>query len=318
MFQSNESLSVDNFKEGYKNVVWDTSSGKVSFHGQWSKERVFCAKDNQLVYLEIATNEKQKSYTWYRGTLDNLNPYPPPDENMVIDREFDCVWEPNIDRWDKSGISYPWRYRLRGMNYLEFVERNIDPTPMPSYELMELDPKIRTKKNITDRTPFIEKALYYEQPGVAGIPLSVQFGGWSGCGLHSISYIEWKKAYFLYTSTYYDEYPIKAWWLTPQGKILEEKLPAKIPFLSASEISIYPVKSGFFIKIWGAQRPNAYLAKDGKMEALIEYPVLDVSISPDGCKAAFVHTTNIRKFGDGNDKDRTLKIIDFCKNEVRK
>nr|WP_319392707.1 hypothetical protein [uncultured Desulfobacter sp.] len=321
MFQSNQTLSPDryDYEGGFKNVVWDTSDGTVSFAGSWKKSRIVCAKEDQVVCVKMDPLKNQTA--WYRGPLGYLKPYPRPDEDMIIDKEFDCAWEPKKDIWDYLGVSrpYPWKYRLCGMNYLEFVEREIDPNPMPHCRLMDIIPERRTQAEIARQTPFIEKAIYYERAGGEGIPLPINFGGWSKCKLYTIRYIEWKTAYFLYTGKYYDEYPIRAWWINSKGRIVEKKFPVKLPILSGSEISIYPVKPGYFLKVWGAQRPNAYLIEDDKIKELIKYPIIGrVSVSPDGCKAAFAHTTNIRKLAFGNDKDRTIKIINFCKNEVIK
>ena len=313
MFKSNEALAPG---PDYKITVWDTSTGEVSFSHPWEKgSAVICVKDGQVFYH--TRNQKNNKSTFYRGPLDQLQPCPRPNKNMVIDERMDCDWEYRSGQYESPGGPYPYEYRLLGMNYLRVVGRMDDSNLAPQTNAVRMTQEDQSIKEDSSALNTL-KVVYYERPGSPGVVLPVQFGRRGDCGFYNIQYIKWKNAYFFSPGQYYENIVPRVWWLSPHGKAKEEKLPQNLPFTTAL-ISFYPVRAGLFVTIGGyPNEPGAYLIQDGKVTPLIKYPVFDVSISPDGCKAAFGHTTNMRKLGHGYDKDRTIKMIDFCKNEVTK
>lgn len=298
LFRTKPSLSPEG---GSKSILaaWDTSTGKIDFAHAWHiRNRVLCVKKEKFVYIK---RDESFNWTYHQGTLKQSEPYPPPLKNMTFDRFFDCRWEikPHYITGDYTYRTTP----LCGENYLEIVREVDDPTPVPGHH--------KEEKNYERPAAF--EVEYYSHKGAKGILLPIRFGGISGCDFHNIRYMEWKNAYFLSTSQYYDDVPLKVYWLDTQGQLSKIELPKELPFPETSPISIYPVRAGLLVLIGGYPKgPGAYLVTEKKAIPLINYPVNIASISPDGCKASFAHTTNMRKFGYWRDKDRTIKIIDFC------
>ena len=55
-----------------------------------------------------------------------------------------------------------------------------------------------------------------------------------------------------------------------------------------------------------------YLIRGEKVDRLIVGSVHEVSISPDGCKAAFIHARNTKEYFPRTKPCRTIKLINFC------
>jgi hypothetical protein len=56
-----------------------------------------------------------------------------------------------------------------------------------------------------------------------------------------------------------------------------------------------------------------YLMRGGSVETVLTGEIHAVSVSPDGCNAAFIHAKNTKEYLSQKKPYRTVKSINFCK-----
>lgn len=122
----------------------------------------------------------------------------------------------------------------------------------------------------------------------------------------------WKNAYFVWNSGW-----ARGGWLYPDRGFEEVRLEPPSPNLSGSKIAL-PVRNGFLYishdidSISDPGKSGIYVYRDGRYMRAVVGLVDSVSISPDGCKAAFVHVRSIAQVSQGK---RTMKMIDVCSTQ---
>ena len=149
-----------------------------------------------------------------------------------------------------------------------------------------------------------------------------------------VTYASFKDAYFLYPITYIDtntgkEEPIgpwpkgksvSVWWLTSDGTVTSETIPY-MEFMRGGSRGFFPTRKGIFIyshKADGAGKPGdagGYLAQDNRVTKLITGLLEGVSISPDGCRVAFVHDPYDTIYGKDRLDRVTVKAINLCEED---
>jgi hypothetical protein len=139
-----------------------------------------------------------------------------------------------------------------------------------------------------------------------------------------INYVPFKGAYFL-TGDYFianpehplDGYnrspwpkglPIPMWWLYPDGRVEEIRLPTDSRFATAT--TTFPAKAGvYYISPDYPHGDGLFKVIDqNKVERIIKGFIDAYAVSPDGCRIAMDHDPSyVGKRGLG-----TLKVIDIC------
>ncbi|WP_156919633.1 hypothetical protein [Syntrophorhabdus aromaticivorans] len=89
--------------------------------------------------------------------------------------------------------------------------------------------------------------------------------------------------------------------------------------LLQGRVTIHPVKPGYLVEYNSGRYTETdpgdrglYLIRGEKVDRLIVGSVHEVSISPDGCKAAFIHARNTKEYFSRTKPCRTIKLINFC------
>lgn len=123
-------------------------------------------------------------------------------------------------------------------------------------------------------------------------------------------YYEFKGAYAIYSPHTAKRF----WWLYPDGKVEEVTLP--------TELRPYPTRRGV-VAGWGKTKSNRdpgsgglYLwTERGQPIRLLAGYAREVTISPDGCKIAFVHYPYVDATKIDDPAPITLKAINLCMEE---
>ncbi|TAN41564.1 MAG: hypothetical protein EPN22_15040 [Nitrospirae bacterium] len=79
-------------------------------------------------------------------------------------------------------------------------------------------------------------------------------------------------------------------------------------------LSFFPLRDDYLIhsNTGRVSLRGLYLMKGQKVEKVLLGSIHGVSISPDGCKAAFVHARNTEEYLSQKKPYRTVKTINFC------
>lgn len=263
-------------------TIWNTSSGKiVPVH---ANRAVMCVKDKQLL-LGIKDRATNKT-TIYRGSLENPKEHPMPNPEMKIDDIYDCDWVPLA-----NPNNFPHTKKLRGNNHFKTVE-----------------PKTDTSKG---------KVFYYEHLGTEGkehsiYPLSYRF-----------TYSEFLDAYMVDNGMYDPSNPERGLFriLERNGNLRDVPFPQ---IMLKGRQDIYPLKNGYLSDYRSGKYTSTdpgdhglWLLQGENAERLIVGAIHGVSISPNGCKVAFIHARNSNEYFSQKKPYRTVKYIDFCKGETR-
>lgn len=141
--------------------------------------------------------------------------------------------------------------------------------------------------------------------------------------LSTTRYYEFKKAYFVHTS-YFD--PTKkyarswpqntratSYWLSPDGRYEAVEYPSDI-------VTPEPTKLGLAYRVLtrNGSKDGIYLYKpDGRRDTVVRGYVTEMTISPDGCRVAFVHAPDAKSDTAGPNSRRTLKVTDLCQGDKK-
>jgi hypothetical protein len=292
LFPSNEKLVPGGGPA--KMMVWNLSTGRVDPTPLTS---VICAREGQ-VFFGRRDNSTNK-VTYYRGPLENPREYPPPGPDMRLDDRFDCGWAPKFSR-----ASVPYRIKLKDANYLEilkdeFLGENfiVNHGQVRYYEKLDLPPKLL--------------AIYADL-----------------AGRYDIHFNQLQNAYFISPNQYFpdDPYYNSMWWLKRNGDLTEIPLPKNLPWLLRGGLDIYPLRVGYVAIYQGggtrsmkdAGSRGLYLIKGDACEIVLLGSIHGISVSPDGCKAAFSYARNTEEYFSQKNPYRTVKTINFCEGSKMK
>lgn len=265
---------------------WNPITGKVEFFHQL--DGFVCTCDGQVLFWVRDTSTGKARFRYYRGPVGNVQEYPPPGLNMRIDDRFDCGWVPGSDR------KIPYRITLKGDNYIEITKES----------------------NIADRS---RESCYYEKPGLSPTPLPVHVD--IAAAHYAIRFNQLRNTYFISPALYMpgDPYYQSMWWLSRDGHLTHVPFPKKIIWPSQGSTDIYPLRDGYLAFYNGGKMSatdpgprGLYLIKGDHMEKVLLGSIHGVSISPDGCRAAFSHARNIKEDLSRTKPYLTVKTINFC------
>ncbi len=273
-------------------TVWNPDTGKVDFYHQASLLK--CVRKGKVLFTEDS-GPKWKKPKWepsiYQGTVENPQDHPAPGLDMRIDSSFDCDWVPG-NTSGRDPIKAPHKYKLRGENYIEFIELSTDASP--------------------------GKMVYHEKPGTKGTPLPFYLSL-----AYSMSYSEFLDAYVIFgdkRSVYLKPDTRSFWILERNGNLRSIDYP--LAMMKGYVRGIYPLKCGYMVQ-YGQEQYKAtdpgdnglWLANGEKAIRLIVGAIHAVSVSPDGCRAAFIHARHSNEYFSQKNPYRTIKVINFCKRE---
>lgn len=298
IFTSTESLTPG--KRPYSVKVWNIKTGKIV---SMDLESVRCVRDGQVVYMKKGTSNN--SWIYYRGPLENAKEHPAPGPDMKMDEVFDCDWVPMENYNDKP---LPHRFKLHGENYVEILEAR---TRLFEHEKQ---PRDRKREKETGDLGTKGKFIYHHNandPGRAMPPHS-----WDG-----ITYSEYLDAYAV-GMNYYDprEPETRSFWILQRNGDLKEITYPKTTLEGRN--ALFPVKPGYLVHYNGGplteekDTRGLYLIQGEQVQRLIIGVVHHVSISPDGCKAAFIQASNVKEDISTQKPYRTVKLINFCQGGV--
>jgi hypothetical protein len=303
LFPSSKDLIPDSLPNKIK--VWSLSTGQMVSS---NLDSVICVREGQVFY-GVKNESANKMATFFRGPLDNAREHPNPDgsdsmfnedHTMVIDENFDCDWVSRVSASPypppKGG---PYRYKLRGENYLEILKPN---TQIPKDKIIGGNWAIYYA-GLDDQNG----AIYHADPAAPG--KKVPF--------YDITYSEYLDAYVVSNGVYEPARPDRSSFfiLKRNGDLKEVPYPQT---LFHGEVTMYPVKQGYLVQYNSGRTTETdpgdrglYLMQGEKVERLIVGSIHGVSISPDGCKVAFVHARNTKEYFSRTKPYRTLKVINL-------
>jgi len=267
-------------------TVWNPDSGKVDFYHQASLLK--CVRAGEVLFREDVG--KKFIPIIYRGPVNKPQEHPAPRSDMRIDSFFDCDWVPG-ESSGRAPIKVPHKYKLKGENYIELVEL------------------------LTDASP--GKMVYYEKPGAKGKPLPFYLNL-----SYRISYSEFLNAYVIVGEKFSRPEAITRsfFMLARDGNLSRINYPQVM--LKGSVEQIYPLKCGYLAH-YGQEKyklndpgdHGLWLINGERSSCLIVGAIHAVSVSPDGCKAAFIHSRTSNEYFSQKKPYRTVKVINFCAGE---
>lgn len=284
LFSSTESLAPG--KRPYHVKVLNTITGRLvstRFH------LAMCVRDGVAMFLgEVDASGKRESY---RGTPERYQQSPQPAPDQTFDSNFDCNWVPKASFPVASpATGGPYRYKMRGDNYLDIVELKSDSS----------------KGRVIYRTRNGDKGKplpFYPMPPFP----------------YRIAYSEFLDAYLLHREEFEPAKPdTRSFWILKRnGDLKEITYP---PALLKGRVTLYPLKLGYLVHYNSGKytmtdpgERGLYVIQGDRVQRLIVGSIHGTSVSPDGCRAAFIHARNVRESTSQTKPHRTVKLIDFCK-----
>lgn len=145
--------------------------------------------------------------------------------------------------------------------------------------------------------------------------------------VNHFDYVEFENAYLLQSrASTPDAVPL--WLLRPDGTVAKLLEPTGQPWERIGWIGYVLTKKGVFLisrvadGLAAAGKSGGYLLEGDTPKRLIVGLLDHVSVSPNGCRVAFIHVPHSQAGGDsfrnlkvGGPVSRTLKMIDLCKGD---
>ena len=144
--------------------------------------------------------------------------------------------------------------------------------------------------------------------------------------LNSVEYVSFKNAYFIRSkSNYSSNYDkrlqgdkcLDGWWLSMNGKLSLACIPT-LSKLSKHGVETYPYKNGYFLvnRLFNYSKApdigGGYISNDKGVKKIISGLIENVSMSPDGCNMAFLHTFNHIGTRQSKPELPAVKILNLC------
>jgi hypothetical protein len=290
----------DGFRQAlYRLFVWSTRTGELKEGARMGGG--LCLREGFVRYWrwKLKDGEFPRESEWLAGPFGSESIV---DEKVTDPKNFN--WEtcrpyselPPRPEWTK-GLAVRWLRPEHGLLVLgsadpKEVFKNTPISYCPSGEkarCIELPIKQRESRGF-DWVPF--KGAYFIVGDYFQTDLRHPRGG--------INRSPWPKGA-----------PMPVWWLYPDGRVEEIKLPAG-PWLRNF---VFPSQVGMVTIGEGPTRweHSLYLVRGGAGERTIHGLFHTQAVSPDGCKIAVNHDPKPLETNARNNKHVTLKVIELCK-----
>ncbi|MBU2591191.1 MAG: hypothetical protein KKC21_04135 [Nitrospinae bacterium] len=291
---SNRDLRAYDFKAPNVLTIWNIKTGEISFSHEATG--ILCVKDGEVLFAAKKVGGKIDEKAHYRGPIENPEEYHAQRKNVQMDYWFDCGWVPR-ETFGTAPLKFPFMRKLRGDNYLQYVEkRGKDSEGKMLYH--------KTKKFPGVYVPFYIDPYY------------------------KINFILRENAYFVSPDQYLPEMPYyhSVWWVKEDGKITGERILNKSSFPARGVLSVFPLKNNYLAHYGGGgiqansfpKAAGLYLIKESEIEKVLVGAIGGVSVSPDGCMAAFSHAESYKQVNSRTKPHRTVKLINFCEEGDKK
>lgn len=174
--------------------------------------------------------------------------------------------------------------------------------------------------------PMNPPVMYYRTGAKDGIALPVRR---SDIRPENIRFAGFANAYLLYGDDGYrdpktgrrsaewpKERPHVAWWLTPEGKVTEIRIANNLGLMGGMH-EFFPFLNGIFF-VTSSSRGHypgtmgGYLLKGNEAVHVIAGRLSEISVSPNGCRVAFVHDPSDTEYGKDRLDRITVKMADLC------
>ncbi len=273
--------------------IWDTDANQVITDPSLEGAKRICVQGDVLTFLKKPpTDDKQLLVVTRIKGQEMVAPL----VNAQWFNRFSCRYYDQKPEWVRGHASLPL---LEGHGSL-FLKDSRENNPI----------------------------LFFPLNNETSVPLPI---GTRQVSHNLIQYASFKNAYLLYPIAYIDpetgkEDPIgpwpkgksiPMWWLTPDGTVTTEHIPY-MPFMRGGSRGFYPTRAGIFStshKTNGLGKPGdagGYLAQGSSVEKLITGLLENVSVSPDGCRVAFLYDPEDTLYGKDRLNRINVKTINFC------
>lgn len=256
--------------------VWDIAKGTLNKDLSLHDAVKVCVQGNVVTFLRKSPTDGNK---WLVVTREHGHETIAPFLKTEWFNRFSCRYYEEKPNWIIQG--HETLPLMDGHGFLDWsLEEEVQP---------------RQKRRIT----------FYQSAYTDGIKLPISMRQvWRT----EVVYASFKGGYLLAPHSYIDPEtwkeeaiglwpkgkPVPMWWMAPDGTVTTEEVPY-MPFMRGGSRAFSPTRKGIFISthktddMWKPGEAGGYLAQGGKVTKLITGMLEQITVSPDGCKVAFLH-----------------------------
>jgi hypothetical protein len=294
-------MGIENgFSVGY--YIWDVDRSAVSLYkqGVWA----LCVEDGIVHYVKFSSTPGGAP-TFWRGPLGQ--------EEKLPDSPRPRAYPPI------SGTESPC------------FERRFTQAEYAARGIRELRPEFGRLESPRDGKYHDKPVLYFRTGSDRPIELPIERGEFSRS---HVFYMGWDDRYLIHEPVYSSERMVSAWYLDRNGSTT----PIRIGRADLASVRYVPTRIGLLVRAEpkDGRHPRfrkgfTYLLRDSTLTQVLPYYLESVTISPDGCRGAFVSTRGAvpndptsthflpyRAWRDWEAKNpgyQTIRVIEFCRAE---
>jgi hypothetical protein len=302
LFQSEQSTApkLQGNSSGKGQYIWNVSTGQVTKDTTLEGASTICLRGDSLTFIRKSATDDKK---WLVVVRTKAGETESPLINTQWFNRFTCRYYDQKPEWIIP--NHQTLPLLDGHGYLDW-----SPT---------IGPDSFRNKPLKFRINFASEWM--------DLPIGTR-EVWHNL----VKYAPFKNSYLLYPITYIDRdtgkeepigpwpqgKPVPVWWLNPDGIVTTETVPY-VRFMRGGSRSYFPTQVGIFITTHKADdvgQPGdagGYLARNGQVTKVITGLLDSVSISPDGCRVAFIHDPYDTVYGNDRLDRITVKSINVCR-----
>jgi hypothetical protein len=267
--------------------VWNTTTNVVSKHASIEGLTSLCVHAGEVTFA--------KEGMLVSGKLGEEQQTPFPKKHWF--NEISCRYYTERPYWSEEGRRGRGFPLLEEHGYVDFGEQSMDPA--------KARPLVLYPPGTKDGVVLPLNSYQVEVPPV---------------------YVEFTDAYLLRARQFTSD-AVAAWLLKPNGTVSKIFEPQGQAWERIGWGGMHLTKRGLFLVGGRAGydtmgTAGGYLLADKHPQRLIVGLVWNESVSPDGCKVAFVHVSHSQAGADsfralqaGKSGSRTIKMVDLCKGE---
>ena len=279
--------------------VWDTAKGTVSKDSSLEDAAKVCVQGNVVTFLRKSHTDEKK---WLVVTREKGQETVTPLMKTEWFNRFSCRYYQEAPEW--AILNHETLPLMEGHGFLDWSSEQ----------------EVQPRQN--------RRIVFCQHGHDEGIKLSIRM---RQVFRSTVRYAPFKDAYFLYPIAYVDPQteqespvglwpegkPVPMWWLAPDGKVTTEEVPY-MPFMRSGSRGFFPTREGVFMYTHntdGLGKPGdagGYISQNGKVMKLTTGMVEQVSVSPDGCKVAFIHDPYDTMYGKDRLNRITVKATNLC------